>query len=999
MIEKSLEICGCCDGLKAQTPQEIYNRPGLCSIKYRSGTHAHFKESLLAALSDIELFQGRDLEVIRDLKTRDDDDFTIALLDAWATVSDVLTFYQERIANECYLRTATEKESLFQIARLIGYKPCPGIAASTHLAFFMETAEGAPKSTSIESGMKVQSIPGPGETPVIFETVESIEARPIHNELKPRLTQEHPLKRDQNPFYFQGIATGLRPGDGIFVYPGEDIEPHESYFCLVSMVNPVPQENKTEVWMQPPFEMRTDQGKQIKKAAADPASPDKANSAGRYASSSSSSESHVSYSQKNQDIYKGVYVISANYNALAIMKGTTSERLFADHAFVAEKSRSKRRKKRPIDFYYAESPPNEPLTDQSLPENPPPMERLPAKDLPIGVIAFRIRANIFGYNAPSFASLPNSLAVGTLGYKRDISKPDDSRAVIRSFAEGPYLGRENTWVDTKGEDSWVGTNLSDYCFYMNGQRDCIFLDSAYDIAEGALVLLKDKKSNCKIFRAKDVISESKSDFTLASKITTIKLQLFEDGDSSEDVLKQFTVRGTTVFSGGEILFLSDVPYTDSVTSNGIELDKHVDGLREGQTVIICGQLDTDKKRGVLECECVTISSIRHLDQPGGFTQIFLKEGLKNSYIMDTVKIYANIALATAGETKEEVLGSGDSSKAFQRFNLLNSPLTYVSAQNSQGAVSTLKVDVDGVQWQEVLSLFDKGPNDRIYTIQIDPEGKTTVIFGDGRNGARLPTGQENVRAVYRKSLGSEGNVAADKISLLMSMPLGLRSARNPQAANGGSDPEDLEDSRINIPLGVITMDRLVSLKDYEDFARAFAGIGKALATWTWNGQVRGVFVTVAGPLGETVEVDSQVYKNLLGEMQRQGDPFVPVDLRSYSKAFFRTAASVKIDPAYKTEEVLSWVRNRVVSSFSFKRRKFGQQVALSEVIGLIKSVPGVAEVDVSKLYRVSETPGKDLNPRLLASMPVSGQEASKVAGAELLTIDPLQPFDFLGVMF
>ena len=43
------------------------------------------------------------------LRTRDDDDFTIALLDAWATVADVLTFYQERIANESYLRTATER--------------------------------------------------------------------------------------------------------------------------------------------------------------------------------------------------------------------------------------------------------------------------------------------------------------------------------------------------------------------------------------------------------------------------------------------------------------------------------------------------------------------------------------------------------------------------------------------------------------------------------------------------------------------------------------------------------------------------------------------------------------------------------------------------------------------------------------------------------------------------------------------------------------------------
>ena len=59
---------------------------------------------------------------------RDDDDFSIALLDAWATVADVLTFYQERIANEAYLRTATERLSVLELARLIGYQLRPGVA-------------------------------------------------------------------------------------------------------------------------------------------------------------------------------------------------------------------------------------------------------------------------------------------------------------------------------------------------------------------------------------------------------------------------------------------------------------------------------------------------------------------------------------------------------------------------------------------------------------------------------------------------------------------------------------------------------------------------------------------------------------------------------------------------------------------------------------------------------------------------------------------------------
>jgi hypothetical protein len=100
-----------------------------------------------------------DLPALRGLNTRDDDDFAVALLDGWAMVADVLTFYQERIANEFYLRTATERGSLLELARLIGYEPRPGVAASTYLAFKLEEAPGSPRTATVEAGTKVQSLP------------------------------------------------------------------------------------------------------------------------------------------------------------------------------------------------------------------------------------------------------------------------------------------------------------------------------------------------------------------------------------------------------------------------------------------------------------------------------------------------------------------------------------------------------------------------------------------------------------------------------------------------------------------------------------------------------------------------------------------------------------------------------------------------------------------------------------------------------------------------
>ena len=171
-------LCDCCTGVSQQTPQSIYNRPALSSINYRVGEYSDFYESMLAALA----------ATAPGLKTRDSSDFSIALLDTWALTADILSFYQERIANECYLRTAQEQRSVFELARLVGYLPSPGVAASTYLAFNLNPAPGAPDNVVISAGLRVQSVPGPGQSPAIFETSAPITARIAYNAIPVQTT-------------------------------------------------------------------------------------------------------------------------------------------------------------------------------------------------------------------------------------------------------------------------------------------------------------------------------------------------------------------------------------------------------------------------------------------------------------------------------------------------------------------------------------------------------------------------------------------------------------------------------------------------------------------------------------------------------------------------------------------------------------------------------------------------------------------------------------------
>jgi predicted phage baseplate assembly protein len=118
----------------------------------------------------------------------------------------------------------------------------------------------------------------------------------------------------------------------------------------------------------------------------------------------------------------------------------------------------------------------------------------------------------------------------------------------------------------------------------------------------------------------------------------------------------------------------------------------------------------------------------------------------------------------------------------------------------------------------------------VYVTRTHETGQTTIQFGDGVLGARLPTGQDNIRATYRKGLGLAGMVNAEQLSLLLTRPLGVRTVTNPHAASGAADPESMQEIRRNTPLAVLTLERVVSLQDYEDFARTFAGIAKAMAT-------------------------------------------------------------------------------------------------------------------------------------------------------------------------
>ena len=367
------------------------------------------------------------------------------------------------------------------------------------------------------------------------------------------------------------------------------------------------------------------------------------------------------------------------------------------------------------------------------------------------------------------------------------------------------------------------------------------------------------------------------------------------------------------------------------------------------------------------------------------TTLVLANSLAYAYDASTVTVYGNVAKATHGQTVGEVLGDGDGSQSLQKFSLGQSPLTYLPAPTPAGAASTLLMRVNEVEWHEADNLAGLGPRDRAYITQTDDAHKTAVIFGTGDHGVRLPTGSSNVKATYRYGIGSPGNVAAQQISQLASQPLGLKGVINPLRASGGADADSRDQARRNAPLAVEALDRLVSVEDYAEFARTYAGIGKVSSARITDGRRLVVHVTIAGAEDIPIDPSSDLYLNFVQSLHQNGDPYQAIQVALRKLRLLVISAGVKMLPDYKWETVEPNIRAALLGAFGFDQRDLGQSAFLGEVISTMQAVKGVVYVNVTTFDSVVE----DVTAAQLAAL-ASTLALNPVVGADLAKLDPTQ---------
>ena len=177
---------------------------------------------------------------------------------------------------------------------------------------------------------------------------------------------------------------------------------------------------------------------------------------------------------------------------------------------------------------------------------------------------------------------------------------------------------------------------------------------------------------------------------------------------------------------------------------------------------------------------------------------------------------------------------------------------------------------------------------------------------------------------------------------------------NPLPATGGADPDTIDQARANAPCAVMALDRLVSVRDYADFARTYAGIGKAVATHVSDGVRQVVHVTVAGAGDISIDPTSDLYRNLVLSLQTYGDPHLPIAVDVRRVKLIVASATVTLLPDYAWEDVAPKIRTALLAEFAFDARALGQTAFRSEATLAAQAVEGVAYVHFTVFAGVAE---------------------------------------------
>jgi hypothetical protein len=369
---------------------------------------------------------------------------------------------------------------------------------------------------------------------------------------------------------------------------------------------------------------------------------------------------------------------------------------------------------------------------------------------------------------------------------------------------------------------------------------------------------------------------------------------------------------------------------------------------------------------------------------------------------------ANVVLADHGQTVTETLPElkEDAPPLRYRPALQQGPLTQqgrVKSRKPSGGLLVVDPEAPAgtaTQWEmrhvrPAIRLLEQGSEDRPWLPQRDllgsdrfarefvaevaEDGLTRLRFGDDVLGAQPETGFRP-QTLYRVGNGRVGNVGREAIvNVVLTSPpppgvvdpRDIRTMRNPLPAQGGTDPEGLEQVRLYAPQAFRRQERAVTAADYAEVTERHPEVQKAAATIRWTGSWYTVFITIDRKGGRAVDAHFEREIRDFVERYRMAGH----DLEVNAPLF--VALGLKIEVCVKPGYYKSDVKEALLEAFSNRELAigrgffhpdnftFGTPVYLSQIYAAAMQVPGVQSVEVERFQRFGKAPNKELEDGVL----------------------------------
>ena len=354
----------------------------------------------------------------------------------------------------------------------------------------------------------------------------------------------------------------------------------------------------------------------------------------------------------------------------------------------------------------------------------------------------------------------------------------------------------------------------------------------------------------------------------------------------------------------------------------------------------------------------------------------------------------NMVLVDHGRTVSETMAAGDIPAGQPyRLPLGQGPLTMRSegpggaSRDAQPAIALDVAFPTGTQaWTAVPDLLESDPFARDYAVEVDNDGRAILRFGDDEYGAR-PSGALSFTATYRVGNGTAGNIGAESLAHLVQPAVALFPAidfvRNPLPAQGGTDPETIEQVRQYAPAAFRAEQfRAVTEADYTQAAKKMPEVAGAVASFRWTGSWYTVFVGVDPRDPDDVITDPGGRTRLTDRLRTRVRQFLTryklagydLEIRSAEYVPLEIEMELCVKPDHFRGDVVAAVVRALSNRVNFDGSRgffhpdnftFAQPVYLSRLYAAIETVEGVESVFVTRFRRYGKLDNGELESGVL----------------------------------